>query len=120
MKSDSVGSVPRGGDRYVMPEGLGEYLVVRSNDETGGEYVEMEWVPRGAFAPPPHRHPTQVEEYEVLEGSLDVMVDGQWRELGQGESTSVPANTDHTFRTTGSQPVRVRNFHRPAAASTSS
>jgi quercetin dioxygenase-like cupin family protein len=106
--------MPRAGDRYVMPEGLGEYLVVRSNEETGGEYVEMEWtLPPGAFAPPVHRHPSQVEEYEVLEGSFEVMVDGRWRTLGPGDGASVPVNTDHTFRTSPGQTVRVRNFHRP-------
>jgi quercetin dioxygenase-like cupin family protein len=106
--------MPRAGDRYVMPEGLGEYLLVKSNQETGGEYVEMEFIlPPGAFAPPPHRHPRQVEEYEVLEGAFEVMVDGEWRALGAGESVSVPADTDHTFRTVTGQPVRVRNFHRP-------
>jgi quercetin dioxygenase-like cupin family protein len=106
--------VPRAGDRYVMPEGLGEYLLVTSNEETGGEYVEMEWtMPPGAFAPPAHRHPSQVEEYEVLEGAFEVMVDGRWRALGTGDSASVPVNTDHTFRTIPGQTVRVRNFHRP-------
>ena len=97
-----------------MPEGLGEYLLVRSHEETGGEYVEMEWtMPPGAFAPPAHRHPTQVEEYEVLDGAFEVMVDGHWRALGVGESAAVPVNTDHTFRTIPGQTVRVRNFHRP-------
>lgn len=106
--------MPRAGDRYVMPDGLGEYLVVRSSDETGDEYVEMEWrLPPGAFTPPSHRHPTQVEEYEVLEGSLEVMIDGHWRTLGAGDAASVPVNTDHTFRTRPGQTVRVRNFHRP-------
>ena len=106
--------MPRAGDRYVMPEGLGEYLVVRSHEETGGEYVEMEWTfPPDAFAPPPHRHPSQVEEYEVLEGSFEVMVDGDWRTLGPGESASVPVGANHTFRMLPGQSVRVRNFHRP-------
>ena len=106
--------MPRAGDRYVMPEGLGEYLVVRSDHEAGGEYVEMEWtLPPDAFAPPPHRHPTQVEEYEVLDGAFEVMVEGQWRRLGPGESAAVPVNTDHTFRTLPEQTVRVHNFHRP-------
>ena len=105
--------MPRAGDHYALPQGLGEYIVVRANDETGGEYVEMEWrMPPGAFAPPPHRHPTQVEEYEVLEGSLEVMVDGSWRTLGPGDSASVPVGADHTFRV-GGEAVRVRNFHRP-------
>jgi quercetin dioxygenase-like cupin family protein len=106
--------VPRAGDRYVMPEGLGEYLVVRSNQETGGEYVEMEsTLPPGAFTPPVHRHPSQVEEYEVLEGAFEVMVDGRWRTLRTGDSATVPVNTDHTFRTLPGETVRVRNFHRP-------
>jgi quercetin dioxygenase-like cupin family protein len=97
-----------------MPDGLGEYLVVRSNDETGGEYVEMEWtLPAGAFAPPPHRHPSQVEEYEVLEGAFEVMIEGEWRTLATGESASVPVNADHTFRMIPGQSVRVHNFHRP-------
>ena len=107
--------MPRSGDRYVMPDGLGEYLVVRSDEETEGEYVEMEWsLPADAFAPPPHRHPTQVESYEVLEGSFEVMVDGAWRRLGTGESATVPAGANHTFRLVG-EPVRVRNFHRPGS-----
>ena len=106
--------MPRAGDRYVMPDGLGEYLVVRSHEETGGECVEMEWtLPADAFAPPTHRHPTQVEEYEVLEGSFEVMVGGDWATLAKGESASVPPDTDHTFRMLPGQSVRVRNFHRP-------
>jgi hypothetical protein len=106
--SARVGALPRSGDRYVMPEGLGEYLVLRSHEETGGEYVEMEWtLPPSAFAPPRHRHPTQVEEYEVLEG--------EWRTLPAGESASVPVNADHTFRVPAGQTVRVHNFHRPGS-----
>ena len=99
-----------------MPDGLGEYLLVRSNADTDGAFVEMEWVlPPGAFAPPPHRHPTQVEEYEILEGRLEIAIDGQWREFGPGESAAVPVNADHTFRVIGEQPVRVHNFHRPGS-----
>lgn len=98
-----------------MP-GVGEYTVVRSHEETGGEYVEMEWtLPGGAFAPPAHRHPTQVEEYEVLEGRLEVMVDGRWTALGPGDSASVPVNAPHTFKVPAGEPVRVRNFHRPGS-----
>jgi quercetin dioxygenase-like cupin family protein len=105
--------MPRAGDRYEMP-GVGEYALVRSHEDTGGEYVEMEWkLPPGAFAPPPHRHPTQVEEYEVLEGTLEVMVDGKWQTLAAGESASVPVGASHTFRVSPDQGVRVRNFHRP-------
>jgi quercetin dioxygenase-like cupin family protein len=107
--------MPRSGDLYVMPDGLGEYLVVRSHEETGGEYVEMEWsLPASAFAPPAHRHPTQVESYEVLEGSFEVMIDGSWQRLATGDVATVPVGASHTFRLVG-EAVRVRNFHRPGS-----
>ena len=67
----------------------------------------------GTLAPPPHMHPSQVEEYEVLEGQLAVMIDGEWTTLQTGESASVPVGVNHTFRRP-EQFVRVRNFHRPA------
>jgi hypothetical protein len=64
--------------------------------------------------PPPHVHPHQVEDYEVLEGSFDVTVNGEWRTLAPGESASVPQGALHTFRNRSGGVVRVRNWHRPA------
>ena len=97
-----------------MPDGSA-YIVRRAASETGGDYVEMEFVlPPGCVAPPPHIHPQQVEEYSVLEGSFDVTVDGRWQTLGPGESASVPRGTLHTFRNRSEAAVRVRNWHRPA------
>lgn len=104
----------RTGDRFEMPDGS-VYKVMRATADTGGEFVEMEFVlPSGCIPPPPHVHPEQVEEYEVLEGSFDVMVDGQWRTLEPGESASVPIGALHTFRNRSGAVVRVRNWHRPA------
>jgi mannose-6-phosphate isomerase-like protein (cupin superfamily) len=91
------------------------YIVTRPAAETGGEFVEMEFVlPSGCLSPPPHVHRDQVEEYEVLEGRFDVMVDGGWRTLAQGESASVPRGVVHTFRNRSGAVTRVRNWHRPA------
>ena len=102
------------GDRFEMPDGSA-FTVRRAAAETGGEYSEMELsLPPGHVPPPPHIHPQQVEEYEVLEGSLDVTVDGQWRTLRSGESASVPRGALHTFRNRSGAVVRVRNWHRPA------
>ncbi len=103
-----------GNDRFEMPDGSA-YIVRRPTTETGGEYVEMEFVlPPGCVPPPPHVHPHQVEEYEVIEGELEVTVDGEWRTLGPGESASVPVGALHTFRNRSGEVVRVRNWHRPA------
>ena len=102
------------GDRFEMPDGSA-YIVTRAAAETDGEYVEMEFVLRpGCIPPPPHVHPRQVEEYEVIEGAFDVNVDGDWRTLQPGESASVPRGVLHTFRNSSGEVVRVRNWHRPA------
>ena len=101
------------GDVFEMPDGA-RYVLVTPSAEVGGDYVEFEWIfPAGVFAPPPHLHPSQVEEYEVLEGEFDVLVGDRWQTLRAGESASVPVGMNHTFRRPKA-PVRVRNFHRPA------
>jgi len=104
----------RSGDRFDMPDGS-SYIVRTPSAETDGAYVEMEFVlPSGCVPPPPHVHPQQVEEYEVLEGSFEVLVGKTWSTLEPGESASVPQGARHTFRNRSGDVVRVRNRHRPA------
>lgn len=47
--------------------------------------------------PPPHRHPWE-EIYVVLEGSLEVWLDGETRLVGPGGVVHVPSNTPHGYR----------------------
>jgi mannose-6-phosphate isomerase-like protein (cupin superfamily) len=102
------------GQRLEMPDGS-VYTVTGPAAESGGEWVETEWeLPADCMPPPPHVHPAQVEEYEVLEGRLDVIIDGLRTTLGPGESASVPVGVAHTFANSSGAQVRVRNFHRPA------
>ena len=102
------------GDHFQMPDGS-VYVVRRPAADSGGEFVEMDFVlPPGCVPPPPHVHRQQVEEYEVLEGKFDVVVNGQWRTLGPREVVSVPIGALHTFRNRSGAAVRVRNWHRPA------
>jgi mannose-6-phosphate isomerase-like protein (cupin superfamily) len=90
--------------------------VLKAAGDSGGEFVEMEFtLPAGSVAPPPHVHPGPVEDYEVLDGSLELMIAGRWRTLATGESASVPSGVLHTFKNRTGADVRVRNVHRPAA-----
>jgi quercetin dioxygenase-like cupin family protein len=107
--------MPKAGDRFEDLDGSVLEVIMTSAD-TDGEFVEMILhLPPGSDAPPPHIHSGLVEEYHVLEGRFDVMIDGNWRRLGPGESASVPEATLHTFSNRSDSMVRVRNFHRPAA-----
>jgi quercetin dioxygenase-like cupin family protein len=102
------------GEHFKMPDGS-VYIVRRPAAEAEGESLEMEFVlPPGCVPPPPHIHPHQVEEYEVLEGYFDLVVEGKWRTLAPGESATVPIGALHTFRNRSGGMVRVRNWHRPA------
>ena len=103
------------GERFHMPDGS-VYIVRRPAAQSGGAFVEMEFVlPSGCVPPPPHVHRRQVEEYEVLEGRLEVMVDGAWQTLAEGDRATVPVNANHTFRLPSGGSARVRNFHRPGS-----
>jgi len=102
------------GDRFPMPDGS-VYEVTAAAAENSGEFVEMIFtLPAGSLAPPAHVHPRPVEDYEVIDGTLDLMVAGKWKTLTQGESASVPAGVLHTFKNRSDTTVRVRNVHRPA------
>lgn len=101
-------------ERFAMPDGS-VYIVRRPAAESDGAFVEMEFVlPSGCVPPPPHVHSHQVEDYEVLAGRFDVMVDNQWSALSPGESATVPVGVLHTFRNRSGETVRVRNRHTPA------
>jgi mannose-6-phosphate isomerase-like protein (cupin superfamily) len=101
-------------EQFPMPDGS-IYIVRRPAADTDGAFVEMDFVlPHGCVPPPPHVHPHQVEDYEVLEGTFDVVVDGRWRTLAVGDHASVAIGALHTFRNRSGETVRVRNRHTPA------
>ena len=72
-------------------------------------------MPDGVQAPPPHYHPNgQQETFEVLKGSFEVKLDGEWQTVGQGETAVVEAGVVHTFRNDSGAEVVIRNTHTPA------
>jgi hypothetical protein len=86
---------------------------IRTGAETEGELLEMEATyPGDGSMPPMHLHPKQGERFEILEGSMRTIVDGEERVYGQGESFEVPAETPHQMGT--NEPTRMRWEVRPA------
>lgn len=79
--------------------------------DTGGALLEMEttYGARGG-KPPMHRHPTQAEHFEVLDGELRVRLGRKRRTLTAGDVLDVPAGTSHAMHGT----ARVRWEVRPA------
>lgn len=92
-----------------------KFFITKTAADTGGLSFEMEWelAPRTGGTPV-HIHPYAAETYEVIEGKLDVYVDGEWHTLLAGDKRTVPKRGAHTFRNSSDAVVRVYNTHEPA------
>ncbi len=98
----------------MTPIGMVFYIIKTAGD-TNGKSLEMEWkLLPNADGTPLHIHPHATESYRVLEGQMEVNVNGQWQLLQQGEELTVAAGTAHTFRNLSDKPARVYNTHSPA------
>lgn len=92
-----------------------QWEITRSTADTGGELFEAtNWLDAQMAGPPLHVHPTAEESYEVIEGTLDVCLDGEWRTVRAGETAIAPAGVPHTLRNATTEQVRLVNIHRPA------
>lgn len=85
-------------------------------DTSGASFEAINVVNPGFEGPPVHVHPHAEEIYQVLEGKMDVYVGGTWRQLGPGESATVPAGVPHTLKNPYAEAVRMINVHQPALA----
>jgi mannose-6-phosphate isomerase-like protein (cupin superfamily) len=89
--------------------------ITRSTADTAGELFEAtNWLDPHMPGPPVHVHPTAEESYQIIEGALDVCVDGEWSTVSAGETATVPAGVPHTLRNASAEPVRIVNVHQPA------
>jgi mannose-6-phosphate isomerase-like protein (cupin superfamily) len=49
----------------------------------------------------PHYHPRTEEIYYILEGSAEMTIDDEVRDVGVGDAIAIPAGAWHTIRNTG-------------------
>lgn len=98
-----------------MPDGSMFRFLERAADPATDPLV-MEFVLADrCAAPPPHIHPSgQTETFECCEGSFELLVGREWRQLDAGAKLEVPPNTRHTFRNHSGASARVHNVHAPA------
>jgi mannose-6-phosphate isomerase-like protein (cupin superfamily) len=112
-----TGATPGGAERELdfRPGMDMSWEITRNSADTGGDLFEAtNWIDAHMAGPPVHVHPSAEESYEVIEGALDVFLDGKWNTLRAGESATVPAGVPHTLRNATAEPVRLVNIHRPA------
>jgi quercetin dioxygenase-like cupin family protein len=73
---------------------------------------EFEMEPRTDGASP-HIHKQHVDSFYVLEGELEVMVDGETVRARTGDLVHAPPNVVHAFRNSSDGRLRFLNTHAP-------
>lgn len=74
--------------------------------------VEATYDPGGG-PPPNHLHPSQDEHFEILEGTMQVNLDGERIALDAGHEIDIPRNTPHQMWNEGDVHAKVRWVTRP-------
>ncbi len=81
---------------------------IQTSDDTGGELLEMEslFQPHST-EPVPHFHPFQEEYFAILEGEINVRLNGQLKILKQGDQLYLKKGQVHSMWNHSSQKARV-------------
>jgi quercetin dioxygenase-like cupin family protein len=74
---------------------LGHKIRLLDTDESYG-MVEITSPPH-VPGPPPHFHKSENEFFFIIQGTLDVMSNGEWQKSSAGSFVELPPNTTHTF-----------------------
>lgn len=92
--------------------------ITRSTEATGGEVFEStHWYDAREPGPNVHVHPNSDDTFAVIDGTLEVYIDGEWRSVRAGETATAAAGVPHTFRNASDQTVKVKVTMQPAGRS---
>jgi mannose-6-phosphate isomerase-like protein (cupin superfamily) len=105
----TTGDTLRQGDTDLM-------VFRKTSADTGGAYLEVEatYSAMPDVRPPVHSHPKQDENFQVLEGELSFLIEGEPRTLSEGEELFLPKGNKHTVWASG--PDRTRFVWRTTPA----
>src|SRR3954454_13933834 len=74
----------------------------------------FEFTIEGPFdGPDPHTHDDETDSFYILEGELDLYLDGEWTRGGPGAFLAAPPGVEHAFAKRDDGTVRFLNIHAP-------
>ncbi len=82
--------------------------------QTAGQYCLLEALIPPGHSTPQHVHRNEDEGFLVLEGELDVIVDGRRQRVRTGQSAFAPRGIVHQLHNAGSRPARIVGVSTPA------
>jgi mannose-6-phosphate isomerase-like protein (cupin superfamily) len=105
---------PKTGFVFTTPTGE-RFQVMRSRTDTSGAFAQVHFdlVP-GGHAPRAHVHPHQEESFQVISGTLTVMLNGKEKQVSAGETVMIPPGTPHQPFNRGDSEMRSIAQIKPA------
>ncbi len=102
--------------RFYNPVQRDAATFLKTARETQGEYtlLEIELAAHGGNGL--HYHTEFTEQFEVLDGELNVQLGSEQQTLKPGETALVPRNVSHRFFSTSDEPARFLVTLRPGHA----
>ena len=89
--------------------------ITRSTEDTSGELFEAtNWIEPGMAAPPVHVHPSAEESYEVVDGAIEVFMDGSWSRVGPARRRPCPRESRIRYARPATGTTRILNIRRSA------
>ena len=76
---------------------VGEKVTVLAADDSSKPFEVHLQEGKAGDGPPPHNHPWD-EAFYVLEGQVELIIEGEGTLLDQGSYVHIPANTSHAYR----------------------
>ncbi len=104
---------PRSGTEVRLPGGS-RFVYRLTAVENDGQVFEADWLGEPGASIPRHTHPSQEVRFEVFEGSLRVVADGEERMLGPGEVVIIHAGVEHMWENASEARARGLFQLRPA------
>ena len=116
MSNDGVYVRRDAAELRVQPadEGMIRAILFPYEDRFGFELYELTLAPGFESISEPHE-PGVVEHVSVIEGEMELLIEGEWQRLSAGQSVRFPADRRHGYRNCTSQPARLHDIiHYPA------
>jgi quercetin dioxygenase-like cupin family protein len=99
----------------VLEHGRVRMEFVATSVESDGELHQMRVTYQArSDLPPSHIHPAQDETFEILDGEVEFILDGEPSAHAAGAVVEVPAGTVHQLHNVSDQPATVLWSTRPA------
>lgn len=115
---ESINAIGPVGDHHEASWVTNSLMIERATaEDTGGLYSVWEMWATADGTPPPHMHEHEDEAFLVLEGSMDVTVDGVTTSVGPGGFAFAPRGVPHAFAIT-SDVARLVLIATPGGAET--